>query len=199
MTRLLAALLIGALTLLPTSVIGGSPRILQSLDILSVETPYGSGTCSTSSVGHKTWLTAAHCVSDLGAVTIGGQLAFPYVIDIENDLALLVAPFNSKPALRLAKKAPDYGDRVYIAGYPRGIGPLVVSGEVASPAVAWPIFGLRMTLSSSGCQGNSGSPITNTQNELVSVLQLGMDAPCSPLMGGSTFQVLKMFLEKYLQ
>lgn len=157
--------------------------------------------CTTEKISSDdVWLTAAHCVveddgSD-GVFYIDKQPAVVKDIDQTNDIALLQAKQTASEPLKLAKKEPQIGDKLTIPGYPRGIGPVLLSGSKAGNVEAdgrnYQIFSLGT------CGGNSGSPVLDKHDELVSVLQIGFSPTCSPVTGGVGFVELKQFLSKWL-
>ena len=174
--------------------------------------------CTVSSINATThlWLTAAHCVLDErmdedSAVTITpttglaieGKLAFIVKTDAVIDLAILITPDFSLPALRLADKGPFWEDAIRVVGHPFGYPSVtIVAGTVSNPdAVPSVQAGFApsyMFVTAPVAPGNSGSPIVNARGDIVSVLQIGWGRGYSP-GGGATYARLKAFAGGYFE
>ena len=206
-------------TLLPFSLSATSPlpkvaesvkplqirSLVLSEDATSAELTFRN-ICTVTSINQKLhlWLTAAHCVAseeDPFAIsfedfTIGGFTATVRRVDFSNDLAVLHTKDFFLPALKVATKAPTYGDTMVIWGHPFGAPDLVyVRGFVAAPV--FNIFDKQFLLFSAPiAPGNSGSAVLNARNEVVSVAQVvfAYFPAFEPVGGGAPFSVLKEFL-----
>ena len=174
--------------------------------------------CTVSAINTSThlWLTAAHCVVDTymdeeGVVTtrpavglaIEGHLAFIVKLDEAIDLAILITPDFSLPALRFADKGPFWEETIRVVGHPFGYPSVtIVAGTVsnpdAAPFVQTGFAPSYMFVTAPVAPGNSGSPIVNSRGEIVSVLQIGWGRGYSP-GGGATYARLKAFAGGYFE
>ena len=202
MQRLLITSLLVILGLfIPTTLNAtNSHKLIGSVTTLGVE---GDPFCTASSINEKKryWLTAAHCVSDdTETLLILDEAVTVLVNDIPNDLAILSTPTKSLPRLKLAKNGPTYGDRVVLVGYNGPMqmrGPILTFGWVSHPSIV--VFQQKgwtvpyMILQIPGAPGHSGSPVVNTQDEIVSVLQWGWSKEWGPVGGGVVFAVLEAY------
>ena len=158
--------------------------------------------CTVSSINERKhyWITAHHCVEDRNLTYfIDNDVVTVEMRDVRNDLAILSTATAYAPALKLAKKGPTFGDKVTVAGYPLGFGPLLTQGFVANPSLQItdekPYDRPFMFVQAAGAPGNSGSPIVNSHNELVSVLQISFGRTFGPIMGGATYEILSKYAE----
>ena len=128
----------------------------------------------------KAILTAAH-VCDLGkaarenkvilkAVDREGKVYETHILKInaKADICLLNAPLVQAPALRMATKKPEYGERVFNISSPLGMS----SGDMV-PVFQGLYFGedrgyAHYSIPTIG--GSSGSPILNSRGELVGMI-----------------------------
>lgn len=212
-TRLTAVLLAALLTLAPAAD-ASKYKVIDAVKPLSIDgfNPYTGETgriniCTTSSINNKVdkkkggnyWLTAAHCISDSKLVYwIGDQKASVAMRDVLNDLAILYTSKSWDTALKLANAWPEFGDRVMMAGHPFGYGAVFFTqGFVANPS-AYLKDGYQdhrpfMVLDLAGAAGNSGSPIVDKDEEVISVLQCGWGSSFSPVECGVTFGALRNY------
>ena len=172
----------------------------------------GHNNCTVFSVDEKKhyFLTAAHCVGEHDAMgdfhlsytlTIEKKTAQPFTVDLEHDIAALVAPDTKVPDLKLATDDLDFGDEVYMAGHPLGWDALIlVTGKVAAPHTIfqdkyhWTIFDITVG------GGNSGSPVLNKKGEVVSIMQAGWGRDLFSHMNlGPTQEVLREIAGKYFR
>lgn len=152
------------------------------------------------------WLGAYHCANHKFAMKIGGDKgldAYGLIADPDNDLVLFhtgtLDLYSDIRELRLAKHAPRWGDILTVAGYPYGLGPFIVWGPVSNPSYALPgETQLRIIYSLAACPGNSGSPVVNSHDEIVSVHQIGIERGCVPLKGGASYEAVKALITPYL-
>jgi S1-C subfamily serine protease len=165
--------------------------------------PYFGNVCTAASINEKQhyWLTAQHCIADEGPHYIAGQPVGYVMKDATNDLAIVSTPVLSVPALKLAKAAPVVRDPIVVIGHPLGqIFPVVVSGPIAAEQVQMGDAGRFMLLQIPGAPGNSGSPVLNINNEIVSVVQRGPSpSNWGSVMASCTFdklQALAIWWEK---
>lgn len=91
----------------------------------------------TSIVSSILWLTAAHCIADIGGEGryING---FPVEIieaDFPNDIAVLRLPdYTAGRELPMQASPPRFGQEIVIAGHPFGYGDIfLMRGYVANP------------------------------------------------------------------
>lgn len=226
--RILAVLFIVLLVFPQAGRSGGShPRVFDSVRPLSMVIVHDFTTgnelyrniCTVSSINRTLhlWLTAAHCVlqsemseDDDGTVittprlglTIDGHLIFIVRLDPKADLAVLFTPNYSLPALHLAKQAPQWTNLVRIVGYPFGFQNVtIVDGTVSTPSQ--PFFDADfapsyMLFTAQIAPGNSGSPVLNDHNEIISVAQIGWGRGYSS-GGGSPYAALKTFAGEYFE
>ena len=213
---LIAALAVLALaTVTPTRY--SLPRPAQSVRPLiaaifdhSTGTSPLRNTCTVSSVGQSLWLTAAHCVFDTntetperypGLMQIEGHDVSVTAVNFTYDVILVTTPGFSIPALKMTSRGPTYQDVLHIWGYPDGTDDVMVfDGIVASPAFhAREKVVLLTTLPVA--RGNSGSPVLNTHDQLVSMTIFGnaTNDRVSILSGGVSFDDLTTFLHPFLK
>src|SRR3990167_7965363 len=219
--RLLAILVAAMLLVAPATPSADIPKVLDSVRALAVpieqigySTTDGrvrivvdgglTNICTVSSINEQKhyWLTAQHCVDDRTLTYfIDGDQGIVVMRDVLNDLAILHTESATAPELKLAPKGPTYADSIYVAGHPFGWPePLLTIGTVASPVnqftdeEGWdrPFMILQLV----GAPGNSGSPVVNTSNEVVSVVQIGWGRSFSPIMGGVVYDTLAKY-KKY--
>lgn len=204
MRQFIALCALVMLLVAPSISVSASHPLLESVRPLSMagiddetgQAVFGN-ICTVSSINEKRrlWLTAAHCVEGTEAKYILGEQILVVMRDVTNDIAVLSTPLASLPALKLAQAGPKVEDRVRVTGHPFGYPyPLVTFGWVSSPYVVLsPELPPFMLIQVTGAPGNSGSPIVNTKNEIVSVLQISWGRSFSPMLGGATFQKLVQY------
>ncbi len=212
-----------------TPTIDVHPRLLNSITGLmwpSVELQSGvvinDVHCTTGYINAKEhyWITAAHCVAGLEensdaapevttanhAYTILGSPAIVVFADFDHDLAILQTIVDNNytaTPLKLAKAIPVWGTNVYMMGYPYGLGPVYSVGYVSNPNYRFPFHGWDqrdfILYNLAGCPGNSGSPVVNEKGEIVSILQVGIQQNCSPIMGGATLTDLRQIVGSFFR
>lgn len=178
---------------------GDYRRVVRSVQLLTARIDgHLRPICTTASINEEMhlWITAAHCV-DAGPLFIQQQPVSTVVVWNTADLALLFTPTFAAPALRVADEAPEVGDKVSVVGYPFGIKqPQLFQGYVSSVGMDI-VYGHKYGLDVTICGGNSGSPVVNKQDELVSVIQAGIDSPqgCYVFTAGATLQDIRGLLD----
>ena len=201
MTRLLPTtiLILNLLLLFALPALGDYRRVVRSVQLLTARI---SGqllpVCTTTSINEEMhlWITAAHCV-DAGPLFIQQQPVSVVVVWNTADLALLFTPTFAAPALRLAEDDPEVGDKVFVVGYPFGIKqPQLFQGHVSSAGMDIG-HGHKVGLDVTICGGNSGSPVVNERDELVSMIQVGIDSPqgCYVFAAGAPLKDIKDLLD----
>lgn len=147
------------------------------------------------------WLTAAHCINERSEVqsTIDNRIVKVLKLDREKDLALLLNT-SPGPDLQLSTKSPEFGDSVHTIGYINGESfPFLLHGRVANPN-AKPLQAngrsfMIMDMTTGG--GNSGGPVLNENNQVISVVEVGfgggMGSSVSPISGGILYDSVKEF------
>lgn len=171
MKKLLIALL--ALGLMSCASISSTLKSTARADLYTYSgIPYG--VCSAFAVDANTILTASHCASEMtrgGQVMVAGKYAHLVKIDYTNDVARLFIPNHGLKPLKIASSV-DQGDEIWIVGYPLGVGaPIITHGWVGG----W--YKQFIVVSAAATGGNSGSPILNDRNEVVSMLVAGPHYP----------------------
>lgn len=214
MKRVMAAALVAALLLAPICSWSSSnlPKVAESIRALqTLKTDEDSGNkflaniCTVTSIDEvkHLWLTAAHCVvngktHELDvSLHIANYQAYVVYYNVPADLAIIRTPELSVPALKIAKKAPTYGDDLSIWGHPFGFNEIVfVKGFLAAPFVT--VDNTKyMLFSTPIAPGNSGSAVLNKNNEIVSVAQVVFAwlPAFEPIGGGVPFDTFKAFLQ----
>lgn len=165
------------------------------------------GRCTAWRVSGAIFVTAGHCVTGGNAmVTIGGTSGLVLAYDPDVDLAAVFVPLGG-PALKLSEDAPRLGDPIAVYGYAMGDPePTALFGYVAHanwrPTLEkgkvreFPLLVLSTPL----IPGHSGSPIFNTDLEVIGVgTATGVPGTAmAPFGFGATYEQLKAFLEPYL-
>lgn len=154
-------------------------RAFHSTVKLTTET--GRTFCSGVIVDHKI-LTAYHCVEDGEPVWIEGAVgrfeAALWGDDPTADLAVLVpADGRALPkGVRLARRAPTWGDDVWVIGHPLGSYDFSITrGIVSHPERTGGLFGgLWFQHDAGTVGGNSGGPVLNKRGQLVGIVSFGI-------------------------
>jgi hypothetical protein len=156
--------------------------------------------CTVSSIeqSRQLWITAAHCVADIGEEGRYVEGSPVELIDVrpEIDIAIIRVRGLRVPALTMQKTPVAWMQEILIVGHPFGYDPVFITrGYVANPR------GLLdsdpyMLFNVAAAPGNSGSPVINLKGEIVSILQVGWGEGFSPVSGGAPYENLKQF-EQY--
>ena len=218
MRRICATLVLLALLASPALAALNPYRYLASISVLQTA---GRNMCSVTAIDNVRdyYLTAAHCVvarfpdehdrtvdaTPNRDLTVDGLAAYVVEANVVEDLAILHVPGANRPALKLAKQAPRYLDKVTMAGHPFGWdAPTVMVGTVASPSLKFtenyddfPFNKFYMILQVSGAPGNSGSSVVNAKMEVVSVVQISWGRAFEPVMGSAPYAELVRFASEY--
>lgn len=133
------------------------------------------GTCTVWKVAEGLLATAGHCCEKDKHYMIDGLRGVPghdirvLVDDDKRDICILNGRMIGRP-IRLAKQDPAIGERVWVSGFPRGYFMMTDgywSGRDETDDE------LAATYSIEGIPGYSGSPVMNTNSEVVSILTHG--------------------------
>jgi S1-C subfamily serine protease len=128
---------------------------------------------------------------------IDGHPAVVILADFETDIAVLATADYAVPSLKLAKAGPEYLAIITTAGYPYGLGPVINVGYVSNPSMEDPRAKAYMLMAIASCPGNSGGPILNSKNEVISVMQTSSGVGCAGVMGGAPYNDLVRVAGKY--
>jgi hypothetical protein len=160
----------------------------------------GIQACTTFSVHEEDqlWLTAAHCVNydEKKKFTIGDKESEAELrrVDVVFDLALLMGG-RSEKALRLAKGVKD-GQEIRVRGFGAGVPePMVFFGRVVS--VGWTIPEDEHKSAIYDVEplvGLSGSPVFNSNEEVVGMFNGFYQRGPSKVSWGPTWAQLKSFM-----
>ena len=217
MKRLLAAVLAAVLLFSPITICDAHDfaKIMQAVAPMQAVIPTNpydptstatlQNICTTTSINAEQhlWLTAAHCVEidemTGGVRYINGDLAVIVMVSPKDDIAIVRTERAYAPSLKLARQAPDFGDKLKVVGHPLGMNvPILTFGQVAHPSIN--IEGKDyMIYSVVAAPGNSGSSVLNGDDEVVSVLQVGWDRSFGSMTGGATFEQLRRTTIGYWQ
>ena len=150
--------------------------------------------CTAGSINREQhlWLTAAHCVRDIGPEgRYINQLPLTLVdVQFELDVAVVKVDGFTAKELLMQITPPRWGQELLVAGHPFGYPDIFVTrGTIANPLVV--LSNKRfMIFDVAGAPGNSGSPVLNLKGEMVSVLQIGWGRDFSPVTGGAPYVTL---------
>jgi hypothetical protein len=153
--------------------------------------------CTVSSINRKAhyWITAAHCVTDIGPEGryISEQPIEVIAADSQDDIAIVQSPAFARVDLKLGK-APQWNQDLYVAGHPFGYeGLFVTRGYVSNLSTNLGNDLFFMVFDVAGAPGNSGSPVMTLKGEVVSILQIGWGRSFSPITGGATYPTLNKY------
>ena len=155
--------------------------------LVSLSTSQGVIYCSGFVIDDKRdfVMTAAHCVEAQQVLTYGlvvdRKNAWVVWQDDEADLAVLHAPANNRPELKMGKH-PVPGQDVAAFGYGYGLKGLGMfrSGEVSGTDIEFPdepeMVGLWVLYNFSFVGGMSGGPVTDVYGRMVGIVQRGNNA-----------------------
>lgn len=115
--------------------------------------------------------------------------------DVPNDVAIVSTMRASAPAVRLATVAPKAMDAVIVVGFPLGMPmPSTTVGIVSAPfQKVEDDPRLYAQFNVTGAPGNSGSSITNSRGEVISVLQAGWGRGWGSMVLGVLFNTLEQY------
>ena len=207
MRKALALALVLVLFALPLN--AALPKHLESVQVLQ------GPECTTWSVNQKKglWVTAAHCVTQIGIVEDTGDtfvITWPLFIQEmpaevimlsplgEWDIALLASDFHA-PALRIGNY-PEVGDEVTVYGFPGGYrSPFPTWVRVSNPFHMWAdnavgLWKANMIFDGHFFPGHSGSPILDKKGRVISMVQGGFSDRYTGLNLGIPHSILKAFL-----
>ncbi len=158
--------------------------------------------CTASATNHvpQYWVTAAHCVVDIGSEGryIEGTPIEIVKIDKDLDLAVFKVAGVRVRGLALQKKPAGWLQEILIVGHPFGYNPVFITrGYVSNPRAFLDGGQARMLFNCASAPGNSGSPVLNLQGEVVSVLQFGWGQGFSPVTGGALSEAMQVVAEFY--
>lgn len=164
MKKLLHVLLIAALSFPALGAARRPKRVSDS--VLPLQNEHFKTFCTAFSINEveRLWMTAKHCVE--AAEERGWEMRLNkgwaeavYISPGFDDIAILQAEYAGV-ALKLAEKAPQVGDDLYIQGFPYGL-PVLVTTRGILAAKGLPIKGRPMSdiLDITVAGGNSGSPV----------------------------------------
>jgi S1-C subfamily serine protease len=178
MKRVIATLSMFMLFLVATPVYAQWPTVANQLreSIVYIEGKQGSCTGFVIDNERDFVLTAAHC--DMEELYVDLAPAKVRAKDVKNDLMVLHVEGIDRPALKLAKKNPQIGEEVATYGYGWGLErPLFrvsyISDTEANIQTGLPNQGPFFVVDKNFMPGQSGGPVVNVRNEVVSIVQLG--------------------------
>jgi len=151
--------------------------------VVQLQNASGRTFCSGVIVDSKV-MTAYHCIEGGEAVyveTIDGRWeAAVWGTDHRSDLAVLVPVDGRKlpKGVKLARKAPTFGDEIWVIGHPLGTYTnSITRGIVSHPSREDGIFGGEWMQHDAGqIGGNSGGPVYNKRGQLVGIVSFGIIA-----------------------
>ena len=178
--RLITITLVLTLIILPFpgSLFAGTSRLL-SVQALQ---QHGETFCTAFSINERIgmWVTAAHCASQIqlepfGTSTIMGKGVWVIAIGMPTSDTAVIQSGAHAPALHLSRRAIQVDDEITVIGYPYGLARIVTRGTVG--AVSIPVihpdtdyFMTSDVLVITVAPGNSGSPVLNTNGDVVGLL-----------------------------
>jgi hypothetical protein len=128
-------------------------------------------TCTTWKIGINELATAGHCcaISDAAIYTINKEPVTVAYEDAVRDICILKGTIPG-PILHLAQKDPELGERVWTWGYP--LGTLLISDGFWSGRDTLDDLPYGVC-SVSVAGGASGSPVLNSNNQVIGLLVAG--------------------------
>ncbi len=201
-------LLVLALLAVVSPVCADTPRIYESIRPLQTVDEKGelNTICTASSINAQDgyWLTAAHCVlADRGIrkVFIEGERAYLMFVDQWHDMVVLRTEKLRVKALKVRRTAPELMEQAFLAGYPLALSVQIFQGAISSTdtPLADPYGNPRhyMMFAMVACGGNSGGPIVDSKNEIISVMQMGFGGQCSVFAGGALWADVARVVGKF--
>jgi S1-C subfamily serine protease len=176
MKRLLAAVLLALLTVVPATAFERWPLAMVNRSVAMLAWQNEDGNCTAFSINQKKgrYLTAGHCVGDQGTVVlINDTEAELLYADYVNDIAVYdVADGKGQPALKLGL-APVIGDEIMYVGHGYGAPvPVAEVGIFLIPSQLPPFEALspKQFASTDAIPGMSGGPIVNRKGEVVGMV-----------------------------
>lgn len=202
--RCLSAILAGLLLSAPS--FAGYATVVQS--VRPIQTPkvdaFGIRTlgniCTATSINSDKhyWLTAAHCVVN-PEIYVANRHADVVFSDAEADLAVLHTEGYSLPSLKLRGSRPAVEQPILMVGHPVGLPQVqVFHGRISSLRTVME-DGDYMMFDMTACGGNSGSAVVDSNDQVVSVLQIGFGEGCSAFSGGAPWETLARLVYKYFK
>lgn len=153
--------------------------------------------CENEEMNMMAYLTKKELQYDFAATVEGNDwesyVIIPIKINHENDICLMSVEDIDAPFLRISKKKPSYGEKIYTVASPGG---LAKNGMV--PAFEGRFLGNnrgRAFFSVPAMGGSSGSPLINKKGEIVGVTH-SVYAYFHHLTVSTTFKELWKFLHK---
>ncbi len=148
---------------------------------VKLQSDLGRTFCSGVIVDHKV-VTAYHCIEDGEPVWVEGIdgrfEAAVWGTDPTSDLAVLVPADGRRlsKGVKLARRAPTWGDDVWVIGHPLGSYDFSITrGIVSHPKRDGGLFGgLWMQHDAGQIGGNSGGPVLNKRGQLVGIVSFGI-------------------------
>lgn len=177
MKRLIASLLIFPLTI-GTAIAADWTVIADKLRDSIVNIELEGGRCSGFIIDNERdfVLTAAHCDGkdmyvDLAPAKVRAK-------DVKNDLMVLFVEGIDRPALKLAARNPKIGEEVASYGFGWGLErPIFRVAHVSDDKTTVPQLegGPWILVDGGFVAGQSGGPVVNIKNEVVTIVQRGGD------------------------
>lgn len=178
MKRIVMAILIA---LMPTAALAQSMSWMKVAEVLResiVNIEMAAGRCSGFVIDNEKdfVLTAAHCDGkemyvDLAPAKVRAK-------DVKNDLMVLYVEGIDRPALKLAPKNPRIGEEVASYGFGWGLErPIFRVAHVSEDKTTIPDLegGPWILVDGGFVAGQSGGPVVNSRNEVVTIVQRGGD------------------------
>lgn len=208
MKRLAASFLAFSLVVVPTADVsfwrGSNPN--ESIRHMSAVQERQDGTkfrwnhCTAFAIktsGGQKWASAAHCVTDMQGIQIGGHEAVVIAVDTNIDIAILDgAP---APGLTIAPRAPQVSDMVIVIGFPFGWDEHIYRTGIYSANYDVREIGVPLAITEIPlAPGDSGSPLLNSHFQVIGVVQAvfcdGIFTGFCPMSASAELKDLKYLL-----
>lgn len=157
----------------------------------------GLGHCSATAVGPHVIVTASHCVGDVRAVELNGELAAVVSLIHDGSDHVLIRVEHTFAHWASLGRPVKVGEAIYIRGNPDFLRDLLRFGTVAGkgylPAQATdgdPILAREFVwFDVASTHGDSGAGIFNLRGQIVGVVSIGTDPVTDPfhIMGALPF------------